>query len=142
MKVIRGSEGAALVEALLLILVLFVPLVALLSGLARVHAAALGVTAAAREAGSAAVEAPDAAGAARLGRAAAASALNNQSLQPKDARLDLSGTASLDRGAAVEVRVAYPVRLFDIPLVSRGAGPILWVRASHRAHVDLYRSFP
>lgn len=138
----HSEDGSALVETILLIVVLLVPLVWMLGALATVHRAALGVAAAAREAGSAAASATDPVSAARLSDEAAATALRNQSLAAADARVEVSGLSSFGRGSRISVRVAYPVRLLDVPFVGDRFGPALWVRASHLAHVDPYRSVP
>lgn len=138
----RSAAGSTLVETILLVLILLVPLIWMLGALARVHRAALGVTAAAREAGAAAASAGDPAAAVRLADHSAGTALRNQALAPRRARVELRGVSSFGRGARIEARVVYPVRMLHIPFVASAVGPVVWVRASHAAYVDRYRSFP
>lgn len=142
MTITDDDMGSALVETILLILVLFVPLVVLLGTLARVHQAALAVTTAAREAGSAGVAALEPRSAVTSARRVAALVLRDQSLRPDDAKVHVGGAGAFRRGARIEVGVAYPVRVLDVPFLSQGAGPAVWVRASHAAYVDPYRSRP
>lgn len=129
-------------ETILLVLVMFVPLVALLGALSSVHRAALGVTAAAREAGAAAVAAPEGESAGRMALIAGATALRGHGLDSRRGSISLAGLGSFARGAEIQARVAYPVRLASIPFVADAGGPVLWVRASHVALVDPYRSVP
>lgn len=140
MSRLRDARGSALVEMLLLILVMFVPVVSLLGSLARVHTAALAVTSAAREGGSAAASAADGLDAGEEFRGAVAETLRAQTLDPGSAEMSLQGTSTFGRGSRVEVRVAYPVRVMRIPFTGDAIGPVLWVRASHASHVDRYRS--
>lgn len=131
-----------MVEVLLLMLVTFVPLIALVSASARVHQAALGVTAAAREAGSAAVSGVDLTAARERAAVAALAAMRDQQMSTAGARVSVSTSSEFGRGAEVHVRVSYPVRVLAIPFASDAVGPSVWVRASHVAHVDPYRSRP
>lgn len=139
MSDVPAERGSALTETLLLVLVLFVPVLSLLGALARIHGAALAVTSAAREGASAAVAARDGMAAAAELHRVVATTLDGQGLQPRRAVVALDGAAGFARGSKVSVRVAYPVRVVKIPF-TRLAGPIVWVRASHAAHVDPYRS--
>ena len=136
---IRAERGSALIETLLLVVVLFVPVLSLLGALARIHGAALAVTSAARDGGTAAAAAQDAAAAAAESRRAVANTLDRQGLEPGRVVVRLDGAAGFDRGSRVGVRVAYPVRVLQMPF-TRDAGPVVWVSASHTAHVDPYRS--
>lgn len=135
----RAERGSALIETLLLVLVLFVPVLSLLGALARIHGAALTVTSAAREGGNAAAAAADGTIAASRLQRAVATTLDAQGLEPRSAVVTLDASASLDRGSRIGVRVAYPVRVLQIPFTGQ-AGPIVWVNAAHTAHVDPYRS--
>lgn len=142
MSRLRCSKGSALVETILLVLVLIVPLVWSIGALATLHRAALGVTAAARDAGVAAVSGSDSGTASVLAEEAAALALLDQEMDPRTSRVALGGLASFGRGTRVEVRVAYPVRILGVPFLRDAAAPTIWVRASHVAQVDPYRSEP
>lgn len=142
MRRLSCSHGSTLVETILLVLLLMVPLVWTLGALGGIHRAALGVTAAAREAATAAVSASDATSAASLAEEAVAVALLDQEMSPGTSRVTLAGLASFGRGASVEVRVAYPVRVLRVPFLRDAVAPAIWVRASHVAQVDPYRSTP
>lgn len=139
---LRCCRGSSLVETILLVLVMFVPLLALLGALGRVHRAALGVTAAAREAAAAAVAAPGGDSAGAMALEAGATALRGHRLESDRGTISLAGLSSFARGAEIQARVGYPVRLVSIPFLSDAHGPVLWVRASHVARVDPYRSVP
>lgn len=142
MRRVAGSAGNALVEVVLLVLVTFVPLVMLLTTLARVHEAALGVTAAAREAGTAAASGTDIGIARSSATASVAGAVQDHGMHTGEMRMSVSSSTRFERGASVHVRVSYPVRVLDIPFVADAVGPAVWVRASHTAFVDPYRSAP
>ena len=141
MNRLRCAAGHALVEVILLLLVTFVPLVSLLGALSRVHRAALAVTAATREAGTAATSATGAT-ARKAATSAAVAAMEDQGLPAASMRISLSTSTRFERGAEIHVRVAYPVPVLGIPFIAKAAGPSIWVRASHTAHVDPYRSAP
>lgn len=142
MNRLERSEGSTLVETILLVLLLIVPLIWTLGALAAIHRAALGVTTAAREAGTAAVSGSDATAASVLADEAALLALRDQEMDPRRSRVALAGLSSFQRGSRVQVRVAYPVRILSVPFLRGAVGPVIWVRASHVAQVDLYRSAP
>lgn len=136
-----NQRGAAMVETLLLGLILVMPLVWTLSVLADLHRAALATTAAAREAGFDAARAATPAEAERRLEAAVATALANHGLEP--GRADVSWTPSrLERGGAIEVRVAYDVPVARVPFLGSVPGPSVAVSASHVSRIDPYRSRP
>lgn len=139
---LRCCRGSSLVETILLVLVMFIPLLALLGALARVHRAALGVTAAAREAATAAGAASGGDAAGHMAREAGATALRGHGLEWQRGVVSLAGIGSFGRGVEIQARVAYPVRLVSVPFLSDVGGPLLWVRASHVARVEPYRSVP
>lgn len=134
----REQEGLALTEAILLALVLIVPLVWLLGMLEQVHRAALGTTAAAREAGFAIAR--DAGG--RGGRSgidvAVALALRDQHLDVRRARVAVSLPNGAERGGSVHVEIDYPVPMLDLPIFKRL--PSISVSAEHDVIIDRYRS--
>lgn len=138
----RADAGQALVETILLGLLLLVPLMWCLGVLADLHRSALGTTAAAREAAADGARSTTPADAARSVDRAVASALDDEGLDPARARVDVSIPAGLERGAPVEVEVAYPVTVLQAPLIGRVSGPSIWVRARGIARVDPYRSRP
>jgi hypothetical protein len=132
------AGGQALTETLLLGLVLLVPLIWMFGVLADVHRTALAATAAVREAGSDAARASDAASADRAVTEAVGRALVDHGVDPDRAEIRWSGT--LTRGGLIEVEIGVPVSVVQAPLVGKVAGPSIWVRATHSARVDLYRS--
>lgn len=134
------EAGFALVETILLGLLLLVPLIWTLGVLADIHRTALAATAAAREAGFEAARTTSHGTARRAVDRAVAQAFANQGLDPAGVRVQMSGR--IERGAAIEVRIAYPVTVLQAPLLGRVAGPSVWVRARHVARVDPYRSRP
>lgn len=138
----RASAGFALVETILLGLLLLVPLIWVLTVLADLHRTALAATAAVREAGFEAARSTDPAEAARAVERAVGEAFANQGLDPRVARVEIGGVSGLARGAPIEVEVSYPVTVLQAPLLGRVAGPSIWVRASHIARIDPYRSRP
>jgi hypothetical protein len=121
-------------------LLLLVPLIWTLTVLADIHRTALAATAAAREAGFEAARSVRPSSAQRAVDRAVAQAFTNQGLDPADARVRVSGR--LDRGAPIEIEIAYPVTVLQAPLLGRVAGPSVWIRAKHVARVDPYRSRP
>ena len=137
----RDESGLAIVETLLLGLLLLVPLIWGLTVLSELHRAALATTAAAREAGFDAARASTLPEAQRRVDAAVAAAFADHGLDPADARVEWV-RPDLVRGAAVEVEVSYAIAVFQAPFLGRVAGPEVWVKASHVARVDRYRSRP
>lgn len=139
---IRRDEGSSLVEVVLVGFLLMVPVIWLLGVLADAHRGALAATAAAREAGT------DAARATSLGEAdaaidnAVARAFRDHGLDPADADVSWAPAPRLERGGALEVEVAYEVRVFGLPLIGSLSRPSLQVTARHMARIDPYRSRP
>jgi hypothetical protein len=125
-----------MLEVILLGLVLIVPIVWLLGVLAEVHRAALATNAAAREIGWELVRGGDGSTVART----ATTAFADQGLDVRLVEIDWEGVAEPDR--AIQVSVAYPVRMASFPLLGRLSSPVLSVHAVHRAHVPAHRSDP
>lgn len=133
------EAGLATIETLLLGLLLIVPLVWGLGVLSELHRAALAGAAAAREAGFDAARSSDRAEAERRIEAAVTAAFEDHGLDASAARVEWT-TRGLERGGTVEVRVSYPTPVFQAPLLGSVSGAAVWVRASHVARVDPYRS--
>jgi hypothetical protein len=138
----RSSDerGQALIETLLLGLLLLVPMIWTLGVLADLHRSALVTGAAAREAGFEAATASSDAMAAAAVNAAVARALSDGGFDPSEARASWAAIPRLERGAAVEVEVSYPVTVLQAPFLGRVAGPSIWVTSRHVARIDPYRS--
>jgi len=137
---ISDERGQALIESVLLGILLIVPVVWALMVLADVHRAALAATAAAREAGFDATLSDDLVAAdARVDRAVEL-ALDNHGLDARRSTVRWSAGEGLDRGARVEVHVAYPVSVVRFPFLGDVSGPSVWVRSTHIARVDPFAS--
>lgn len=136
------EDGQALVESILLSLVLLVPIVWMLMVLADVHRAALGSTAAVREAGFDASRATDNYAADKAVHTAVQLALHNHGLQAEEAVVRWSAPEGLSRGATIEVHLEYPVPVIRMPLLGSAGGPSIWVRSVHRARIDPFSSRP
>jgi len=121
-------------------LLFMVPLIWLLGVLADVHRGALASTAAAREAGADAARATSMEGAKRSVDAAVAQAFIDHGLDPSDAEVAWTASNDLERGAAVEIEVTYPVTVLQAPLLGRVSGPSVEVSARHIARLDPFRS--
>lgn len=132
------DAGMATLETLLLGLLLTVPLIWGLGVLSELHRAALAGAAAAREAGFDAARSSSRSEAERRIDAAVALAFANHGLDPGRGRVEW--TSDLERGGTVEVRVSYPTAVLQAPFLGSVSGPSIWVRASHVARVDPYRS--
>ena len=137
----KSERGFALVEAILLGLLFFIPLMWLLGVLADLHRGALASSAAAREAGvSAARQAgPDEMDA--VVDRAVAQAFRDHGLDPRRAEVRVRTGGGI-RGAAVEVVVGYDVTVLQAPFLGRVSGPSIEVTARHVARVDPYASRP
>jgi Flp pilus assembly protein TadG len=121
-------ELAVVMPAVLLLL-------AVMAGAGRLWATKASVLDVAREAGRAAVEAPDAAAAASEAQQAAADRAGAYRLDP--ARLSVEPAGTLERGSVYTVTVRYEVDLADLP----GLGFLpasVTLRARHVEPVDLY----
>lgn len=125
-----------MIEVLVLGLILIVPVVWLLGVLAEMHRAALATNSAAREVGWELTRGSSPVGV----DLAAATAFDDHGLGAGLARVTWRGR--LERGAVVTVTVAYPVRVASFPLLGRVSTPVVWVRATHHAHVPAHRSEP
>ena len=138
----RRESGFALVESILVSLVLLIPIVWGLTVLSEIHKAALASTAAVREAGAdaAASTTPESATAAIA--AAVRGAFVDEGLDASSAKVGADTPAGLARGGTVVVEVSYPVAVFQAPFLGRVSSPVIWVRATHVARIDPYRSRP
>lgn len=135
----REERGFALVEAILLGLVLIVPLIWAVTVLSELQRAAFGATAAVREAGAEIARGADAQEAGRRAGRAARLALEDHGMDARAA--ELAWASSLTRGASVEVRLRYPVKVFVFPLLGRvSTGPAIWITSSHLTRIDPYGS--
>ncbi len=135
------ERGQALIETLLVGLLLLVPLIWLLGVLADMHRVALASTAAARDAGFAAARADSEIAATEAMDLAVATSFRDHGLDVSDAELDWKVLPRFGRGARFEVRVRYPVTIFQAPFLGRVSGPSVWIDARHsaRAHPFISR---
>lgn len=134
------EHGHAFVEALLVGILLLVPALWVLVVLSDLHRAALGATAAAREAGFEAVRASGGVAGERAASQAIRRAFADHALDADRAEVRVVGLDRFERGSEVTVEVAYPVRISRLPLIGLEAGPSIWVRARTSAVIDRYRS--
>ena len=137
-----NERGQAVMETLLLGLLLLVPLLWVLGVLADAHRAALGTTAAVKDAGSSIASSSTPQQAARAIDRAVATALSDHQLEPDEARLRWTAFPGFDRGARVEIRLRYPVPVAQAPLLGRVAGPSLWIDARHVVRLHPFISRP
>lgn len=128
-----------MIEVFTMGLLLLIPLVWLLGVLADLHRAALGASAAAREGASEVARADDIAAARRALDAAVQRAFANLGLPPRSARVRWSA-GGLIRGAAVTVRVSYPVNAMKLPFVGAVTDGAIWLNATHVARVPRFGS--
>ena len=135
----RGEEGQmAGIEALPFGLLIFVIGVLLVANVWAVIDAKIAVSAAAREATRAYVEAPPGSDPMALARSAAAEAMLATGRNPE--RLVLEPLdAGFSRCHAVRFQASYPVPALTLPWIG-GFGEGFTARASHREDVDPYRS--
>lgn len=136
------DSGSALVEFVALAVLLCLPLVYVVTAVARVQAASVAATAAAREAGRAYVTAPDPGRAASRARAVADLALRDQglTLRPDQLRLRCELGPCLAPGSRVRVEVRLPVALPGVPEVLGGGALSVPVSARTLVTVDVFRS--
>lgn len=134
------NSGHALVEVLLLGLLLLVPVIWMLTVFAELHAAALGATSAAREAGFEAARSGDALSADRAVARVVHTAIVDHGLDPGLVDVTWAGAPGWRRGGTVEVLVTYRVPVLQAPLLGRITEPTLAVSARHVVTVDRYRS--
>lgn len=140
MRTDREECGFALLEAIMLSLVLLFPIVWMLTVASEMHRGALAATAAVREAGNEAARSADRTSADLAVRRAVEEALTDHGLDASSARVRFS--SDFRRGGAVEVQVSYPVTVLRAPLLGDVGGPVIWIRASHAARIDPFRSVP
>jgi hypothetical protein len=138
--VTSDERGQALIESVLLGMLLILPIVWALMVLADVHRAALAATSAAREAGFDAARSGDLTTADSSVDRAVGLALANHGLNADDSNVRWSAPDGLERGARIEVHVAYPVDVVRFPFLGEMFGPSIWVRATHIARVDPFAS--
>lgn len=136
----RREEGQAVIETILIGLLLLAPLIWTLTVLADLQRGALAATAAAREAGFEAARSMSWQDAARAVDQAVAQAFRDHGLDVSQAEVRWAAERGLPRGGVVEVRVSYPVSVARVPFLGRLRRPAVWVRASHTARSDRYRS--
>ena len=135
----KSERGQSLIETLLLGLIMMAPLLWGLGVLADLHRTALATSAAAREAGFEAARSVDPTQAKRSANIAVATALRDHGLEPSRARVDWA-FGGLQRGAAVQVVVSYPVPVLSAPFLGQVSGPAIWTHAKSVARIDSYRS--
>ena len=136
----KDERGQALIESLLLGMLLIIPIVWVLMVLADVHRSALATTSAAREAGFDAARSSDLSSAAKSVERAAELALGNHGLDADESNVRWTAPDGLERGARIEVHVAYPVPVVRFPFLGEVSGPSVWVRSTHIARVDPFAS--
>lgn len=134
------ERGQALIESVFLGLLLIIPIVWVLMVLADVHRAALATTSAAREAGFDAARSGDPPAAESSVERAVGLALENHGLDADESSIRWSAPDGLQRGAQIEVQVAYPVSVVRFPFLGEVSGPSVWVRSTHIARVDPFAS--
>ena len=134
------ERGQALIESVLLGLLLIIPIVWALMVLADVHRAALATTSAAREAGFDAGRSGDLISADSSVNSAVGLALENHGLDVDESNVRWSAPDGLERGARIEVHVAYPVGVVRFPFLGEVAGPSVWVRSTHVARIEPFAS--
>ena len=138
---LRDSEhGHALIEALLLGLILFVPVLWLLSVFAELHGAALGTSSAAREAGFEAARSVHAVEADRRIAALVSQTVADHGLDASRTEVRWAPSEGWRRGATIEVVVVYRVPVFQVPLLGHISEPAIVVSGRHLATIDRYRS--
>jgi hypothetical protein len=137
---LRDERGHGVLDVFLLGLLFLGPLIWGLGVLADLHRAALGTTAAVREAGFDAAKAGDRTEAQRAVDLAVTQALTDHSLDARFARVRWDATTDLGRGGEVEVEMTYRVPVLQAPFLGRVSGPSILVTARHVARVDPYRS--
>jgi hypothetical protein len=137
---VQDERGQALIESLLLGMLLIIPIVWVLMVLADVHRSALATTSAAREAGFDAARSSDLSDAAKSVERATELALGNHGLNADESNVRWTAPDGLDRGARIEVHVAYPVPVVRFPFLGEVPGPSVWVRSTHIARVDPFAS--
>ncbi len=131
-------KGIAVVESLLLGLILLIPVVWMLGVLSELHRSALAATAAVRDAGSQIASAGDVIEVEERISSAVVEAFRAHDLDPSLIRVSWSGVP--ERGATVEIRVSYPVEVFQMPFLDASVGPAIRIEAIHQAPMQRYLS--
>lgn len=137
---VAGEAGMALVETLLVAVVFIVPLIGVLGVLSDLHRGALAVSAAAREAGFEAARSGSAAQADLVVDAAVDVAFSDHGIDARSADVRWTGAPGLDRGGVIEVEVAYPIEVLQLPFMGGVSESRVWVKARHVARIDPYMS--
>ncbi len=137
---VADETGMALVETLLIAIVLIVPVMAALGVLSDLHRGALAASAAAREAGFEAARSGSAEQANLAVDAAVQVAFSDHGIDARSADVRWTGVPGLPRGGVIEVEVAYPVEVLQLPFVGSMSEPRVWVNARHVARIDPYMS--
>jgi hypothetical protein len=138
----RDESGTALIEVTWLAVLLMVPLVYVVLAVYDVQRHAFAATAAARAAGRAFVLAPDVAQGQAHAREAAAVALGDQRVDPRDVQVDISCEPAGDclaPGSIVVVDVRTQVRLPLMPTVLGDETPSIRVDAAHTVPYGTFR---
>ncbi|MDQ3767551.1 MAG: hypothetical protein M3346_09425 [Actinomycetota bacterium] len=134
------ETGMALVETLLVAVVFIVPLMAALGVLSDLQRGALAASAAAREAGFEAARSDSATKANLAVDAAVHVAFSDHGIDARSAEVRWTGAPGFVRGGVIEVEVAYPVEVLQLPFVGAVSEPRVWVNARHVARIDPYMS--
>lgn len=139
----RGEEGTALVEVTWLALLLLVPLVYLLLAVFDVQRASYGVSAASGAAARAYSLAPDEATGRQRAQQAAAVALRDQGVEPREVAVDVSCSPvpgnCLAPGSVISVRLSHQVRLPLAPAALGGNAPSFRVESSQSIPYGTFR---
>ena len=141
---LRGDEGAAVIEFVVLVVLVIVPIVYAVIAVMSVQSAVYAVTQAARESARAFTQADGVAEARSSARVATRIALRDQGvpIRGDELRIDCEGQC-LAPGSTIRVRVSTRVRLPFLPesLASATVGAVP-VSAEHLAVIDDYRDAP
>jgi len=141
---LRGDDGAAVVEFVVLVVLVIVPIVYAVIAAMSVQSAAYAVTQAARESARAFTQADSLAEARSAARMATRVALADQGIAVRgdELRIDCDGTC-LAPGTVIRVSVSTRVRLPFLPdsLADSTVGAVP-VGADHLAVIDDYRDAP
>jgi hypothetical protein len=139
----RDQRGTALVEVTWLSVLLLVPLVYVVLAVFDTQRAAFATATAARNAGRAYTLAPSETEGTARARAAAALALRDQGLEPRDGQLALSCDPDprdcLSPGSVVRVRMAVQVALPLMPSALGGDTPSVRVEAEQSVPYGTFR---
>ncbi|RIK09169.1 MAG: pilus assembly protein TadE [Acidobacteria bacterium] len=132
----RSERGSSLVESLILGILLLLPVSFMVVEFGEIQRAAIGVSAASREAGRAFVTSRTTGEAESRARKAAGSVIAGHHLDSSRATVRIAG--ELKRGSEVRVEVAY--RTPEVPVPLLGSIPGLTLQSAHVEIVDRHRS--